>query len=261
MQQFRNRPFTARSVIGSTLLGAHPPVLPVGVLVRSGELFGISEGTIRVALSRMVHKQELVQEADGRYALTGRLLLRQERQEAGRRPELVPWLGHWTTALVVTTRRSATDRSALRGHMQRMRMRELREGVWVRPDNLRIARMTQSPVDDCLWATMRPETDPVELAAWLWDLDAWAAEADELRKELSRWRRRARRTAAAEALAPGFVLSAAVLRHFNADPLLPPELLPAGWPGGRLREEYEAFDVEFLGLWRSFMGREDAWDH
>ncbi len=32
-------------------------------------------------------------------------------------------------------------------------------------------------------------------------------------------------------LAPGFVLSAAVLRHLQADPLLPAELLPDGWPG------------------------------
>ena len=33
-----------------------------------------------------------------------------------------------------------------------------------------------------------------------------------------------------EALAPGFELSAAVLRHLQADPLLPAELLPADWP-------------------------------
>ncbi|MDQ3757078.1 MAG: PaaX domain-containing protein, C- domain protein, partial [Actinomycetota bacterium] len=55
MTPFRNtdddRPLTARSVLLSTLLGAHPPELPVQVLVRSGELFGMAEGTVRVALS------------------------------------------------------------------------------------------------------------------------------------------------------------------------------------------------------------------
>jgi len=37
-------------VIASTLLGMHPPVLAAQVLVRSGELFGIAEGTTRTAL-------------------------------------------------------------------------------------------------------------------------------------------------------------------------------------------------------------------
>ena len=38
------RPLTARSVIASTLLGVDPPRLPTQALVRSGELFGLSEG-------------------------------------------------------------------------------------------------------------------------------------------------------------------------------------------------------------------------
>jgi phenylacetic acid degradation operon negative regulatory protein len=49
----------------------------------------------------------------------------------------------------------------------------------------------------------------------------------------------------AEALAPGFELSAAVLRHLQGDPLLPEELLPAGWPGARLRADYDRWDVRY----------------
>ena len=43
------KPMTARSVVASTLLGIEPPRLPARILVRSGELFGIAEGTTRVA--------------------------------------------------------------------------------------------------------------------------------------------------------------------------------------------------------------------
>ena len=58
--QLRNiAALTARSVIASTLLGTEPPRLPGRVLVRVGELFGITEGTIRTALSRMVASGEL----------------------------------------------------------------------------------------------------------------------------------------------------------------------------------------------------------
>ena len=55
-----------------------------------------------------------------------------------------------------------------------------------------------------------------------------------------------------EALAPGFKLSAAVLRHLQADPLLPRQLEPPGWPGTRLRESYDGWDVRYrttLNAW------------
>jgi phenylacetic acid degradation operon negative regulatory protein len=40
-------------------------------------------------------------------------------------------------------------------------------------------------------------------------------------------------------------VSAAVLRHLLADPLLPEELLPAGWPGAELRALYDDFDTRY----------------
>ena len=46
-------------------------------------------------------------------------------------------------------------------------------------------------------------------------------------------------------LAPGFELSAAVLRHLQADPLLPADLLPPGWPGPRLRAGYDRWDRQY----------------
>jgi phenylacetic acid degradation operon negative regulatory protein len=55
-----------------------------------------------------------------------------------------------------------------------------------------------------------------------------------------------------DVLAPTFVLSADVLRHLQADPLLPRELLPDGWPGEALRKAYDAFDAEFRRVWRDW---------
>ena len=240
MSQSRNspdeRPLTARSVIASTLLGSHPPVLPVRVLVRSGELFGIAEGTTRVALSRMASVGEVVSEGDGRYRLAGRLLERQKRQDAARQPVARRWKGDWVMAVVAPGSRSAEARSELRDHMRGLRMAELREGVWLRPDNL----STPRDVDDCAWFDARPDDAPVDM---LWDLEGWAARAHELMRRMRR----------VDDLAPGFVLSAAVLRHFNADPLLPAVLLPDHWPGDRLRAEYDHFDADFRRQWRAFM--------
>jgi phenylacetic acid degradation operon negative regulatory protein len=44
------------------------------------------------------------------------------------------------------------------------------------------------------------------------------------------------------------VLSAAVLRHLQADPLLPGELLPRRWPGAELRALYDDFDAAYRAV-------------
>ena len=36
-----------------------------------------------------------------------------------------------------------------------------------------------------------------------------------------------------------------MLRHLQADPLLPAELLPADWPGARLRATYDGWDARY----------------
>ena len=234
---------TARSVVLSTLLGTHPPVLPVSVIVRTGELFGISEGTLRVALSRMLAAGE-VEAGDGSYRLAGRLLDRQARQEASVAARTRAWRnGQWRFAFVVGPARSANDRSELRQAMRAARLAELREGVWLRPDNL--AWAPASSIEEQTRTAVGRFDEPVDVTE-LWDLEAWADRAEELRSKL--WVE----PTDPEELAPGFVLSADVLRHLQADPLLPKELLPKYWPGEPLREDYAHWDRAYralLGTW------------
>jgi phenylacetic acid degradation operon negative regulatory protein len=46
---------------------------------------------------------------------------------------------------------------------------------------------------------------------------------------------------------PGrFVAAAAMVRHLLTDPVLPPELLPDGWPGAALRDAYHEFAAELI---------------
>lgn len=226
---------TARSVLLSTLLGLDPPVLPVGQLVETASLFGIADGAARTALSRMTAAGEVVAD-DGRYRLAGRLLDRQRRQDEGRRPRTTRWSGRWRMAVVTTDRRSAADRAELRAALARMRLAEWREGVWLRPDNLAVEPRGVA-AEHCDWLTADLD-DPPDL----WDLDGWAKEARDLRAELIA------NPPSIDDLAPGFVLSAAVLRHLAADPLLPAPLLPARWPGDELRATYDAWDRTYRAL-------------
>lgn len=252
------RPLTARSVIASTLLGTTPPRLPGRLLVRAGALFGLAEGTVRTALSRMVAASELVSD-DGTYALAGPLLARRARQEESRRAVVAsePWDGTWIVAVVHGESRPAPQRVELRAAATALRLAELREGVWLRPDNLDPDRLPASAgvvAAQCTrFAAARPNgtTPSTVLAAHLWDLDGWAARADALRARMEAVVT-ALEAGDTEALAPGFVLSASVLRLTQADPLLPAELLPAGWPGAALRVEYDGYDSAYQSLLRSW---------
>lgn len=237
------RPLTARSVLLSLLLGTTPPRAPVARLVRTAELFGIAEGTTRTALSRMARAGE-VTARDGWYELTSdRLLARQERQSASRRARTEPWdHRRWIQGVIVSDgRRPAADRARLRDALAAARLAELREGVWLRPDNL--GRVP--PLDHQLdWFTTDPHGDAADLAGRLWDLAGWAADA---RRLIDRMHALDEPLASDDhrALADGFVTSAAVLRHFQADPLLPGALLPHDWPGDQLRSAYDRYDTTY----------------
>jgi len=234
------RPLTARSVVLSTLLGYHPPALPVSALVRVGGLFGIAEPTIRVALTRMVAAGDVTADA-GVYQLTSRLVQRQVQQEEGCSPRIKPWDGSWEMAVVTANSRSLADRVALRKAMVRLRLGEFREGVWLRPANL--ARPPGELVaSQCAFFASHPAAEPLELARSLWDLPGWAAEARRLQRGLG----------TAAGLKDGFIAIAEVIRHLLIDPCLPVDLLPVSWPGTHLRAQYSEFTTTYAERLRDY---------
>src|SRR5688572_10426734 len=258
MSSSRNVPLTARSVLASVLLGTDPPWLPTALLVRTTALFGISEGSTRTALSRLVAAGEAVAE-DGGYRLVGRLVARQARQAASRRAETTRWDGTWELVTVEGDgSRSPADRAALRDALGALRLIELREGAWTRPDNLQPDRAPDALEVARQWCRWWRGTvpDPTPDPAELWDLAGWSMTAAALRADMASLLG-GLETGDPSGLADGFVTSAAVLRHLQADPLLPPALLPADWPGDALRAEYDHYDTAYrtvLGTWFATAG-------
>jgi phenylacetic acid degradation operon negative regulatory protein len=257
MSPTRNAPLTARSILASVLLGSDPPWLPTSRLVRTGSLFGVAEGTVRTALSRMTSTGELVAE-DGGYRLVGRLVERQARQAASRRADVRDWDGTWELATVSGDRaRSAADRADLRDALRALRLAELREGVWGRPDNLDADRSPEAASVVARWCTRwsGATPDPAPVVDSLWPLRAWRSEAGELHTTMAALLDRLE-AGDARALADGFVISAAALRLFQRDPLLPAALLGPDWPGVDLRRDYEPFDLAYRAALRSWFRQE-----
>lgn len=219
---------SARSVVLSLVLGAHPRELTTAALVRAGAHVGIAAPTVRVALTRAVASGELERGGSG-HRLGSRLLERRRRHQD--RPTAA-WDGTWETVVVVGTGRPGTERAALRSELTAARLGELREGVWMRPANL--GRPTTTDGGGLQTFRSTPAGDPSALAASLWDLTAWATEAVTTLDTF------ASTTGPAERLA----LAARLVRHLATDPLLPLELCPAEWPADRAHATYAGYQRE-----------------
>ena len=102
------------------------------------------------------------------------------------------WNGAWAMAVVVAAGRSAAARAELRAAMAGLRLVELREGTWLRPDNLDPQRLPSARAvvaTQCRWFEVRLPGNAqasARLAADLWNLDAWARRAEKLRREMDR---------------------------------------------------------------------------
>jgi phenylacetic acid degradation operon negative regulatory protein len=222
---------TARSVVLSVLLGAHPAQATAAELIRLTSDFDVKETTLRVALTRMVAAGDLVRSADG-YRLSERLLVRQRRQDDALRPRRRPWDGMWTTLVVTGVGADAVSRAALRKLLQDSRFGELREGVWLRPDNLEPG--VPEMAGDRVRVLRSVDDAPGQLARQLWDLPAWSDTANGLLGAM----------AMAHDVPARFVTAAGMVRHLRTDPVLPDELLPRAWPGEALRAAYARFAAE-----------------
>lgn len=224
---------TARSVVLSVLLGAHPAWASAAELIRLTADFDIKEPTLRVALTRMVSAGDLVRSEDG-YRLSDRLLNRQRRQDDAIDPKLREYDGRWLTLVITSVGTDARTRASLRNTLQQYRFGELREGVWMRPDNLDQALPQE--VTKRVRLLHSRDQDPTGLAAMLWDLSGWRRSGEELLGEMT----------AANDIPGRFVAAAGIVRHLLADPVLPDELLPDNWPGAELRKAYNDFAAELV---------------
>ena len=244
-----SRPLSARSVLASALLGSDQGRLTVAELVAVASQFGISAGATRTCLWRMVSNGELNGD-EGSYALAGRLLERRERvDEASRIDDAARgWDGTWELAVVSLERRSASDRVELRKAAVALHLAELREGVWIRPDNLdpqRFPTFREVLDQQCIHFHGAATDITADKVGSLFSLGEWADDAGVLIDAMDAALNGSKRDESTESFTYEFALSIAVVRHLQLDPLLPVEFTGDHWPGNALRGTYRRFDHAF----------------
>ena len=242
-------PLNPRSIVLSVLLGSHPPQMPVHRILEFTSLFGLADGTVRTALSRMVGAGEVAND-EGTYRLAGRLVERQAQQDAGRRDPPDDWDRTWWTVAIVSHRRSMADRRAFRAGAVGARLGELRPDLWLRPANLSIP--TDLP-DALITRGSMIAGDEQRLVGQLWDLDGLQIRADAHRRELDD---AAIRLDAGDdrSLAETFVTLAAAQQFLRVEPQLPAELSP-DTSGAAVRAHYADVVAAFQARLSEFFAR------
>jgi phenylacetic acid degradation operon negative regulatory protein len=239
-------PLTARSVLLSALLGTEPPEMPVGQLVAVAALFGITENSARVALSRMAGAGD-VAAIDGTYRLTGRLLDRQASQRASRTPALRRWDGRWTLVALVTPGADAAERAFARTALLAAHLAEQRGGsgcarrtsTWSSRPRWLGARTAMSPCPTAIRAAGRRSLGPEGLD------EGGRAVAAMARRPPARSRRRTRaRWHPASCSRPRCCATCAPIPYFRGT-------TPAGVARRRPAAEYDDWD----GTYRTVLAR------
>ena len=258
------RPPTARSLILDLLSTLRRGSMPVAALVQAGALFGLAEGSVRVALSRLLADAHVERDERGCYRLGAAAAPVQARVAGWRALDrrTRPWDGGW---IGVEAPAGSARRGAARDVARALRLlgfEKLSAGLHLRPANLR------EGVSE-LRATLRglglPETalvfalaelDPADdaRARGLWDGPALVARYRSARAGLARSGARLPTLPAEEAMAESFLLGGRVLQQLVLDPLLPAPLVDEG---ERLALVESMRDYDRLGreAWADFLGR------
>jgi phenylacetic acid degradation operon negative regulatory protein len=239
--------------------------MPVRALISAGELFEIAEGSVRVAVARLLANGAIERDDRGSYRLGAAAAPVDRRVRGWRRgaERMRRWDGGWLAVQraegVRGSRREA--RREKRAH-RLFGLAELAPGLWVRPDNLRggvdAARSELRALglgDDALVFRLS-ELSAMEdaRARGLWDAPALIAGYRRSRKELERSEIALAELPPESAMVESFRLGGRVIGELVRDPLLPEEIVPAA-ERRALLETLRRYDRVGRRIWAPFLAR------
>ena len=253
----------ARELLLRLLLVADDGVLSSAEAVRGCSLFGITENTARVALTRLVAAGLVEPVERGAYRLgqQGRTLRADIAawREAGQR--LRPWSGAWVA--VSTAGLGRTDRAALRVRDRALALvglRMLDPGFHVRPDNFAggVAATRERlhvlglPREAAVFRADEFDAQRDARARLLWNVDALDAGYQASRQKLERSLARLDKLPLEAAARECYLLGDEAVRLMVFDPMLPEPLVDVA-----RRESFSdlarRYDANGRGIWRRFL--------
>lgn len=255
---------TAKQIVLEVLSAGIAPTsaVPVRLLARAGEVFGIAENSVRVALARLSAEDRVESPERGAYRLGPAARPMHERVVSWR--ELEGLVGPWDGAFigVHTAALPRTDRARVRTRDQALSLwgfRALVPGLDVRPANLcvGVARVRErlralGLESDAPVIELRELGEHDERARSLWDGAALGRIYRETTAMLEQSEERLPSQPDRDALRESFLLGREVIRVLVKDPLLPEPLVDAA-ARRRLVETMRQYDSRAQARWKRFL--------
>lgn len=255
---------SARSLILDLLSTLRGGSMPVAALVDAGALFGLADGSVRVALTRLCSRGLVEHDERGRYRPGQAAAAVGQRVATWRRAqeEVKSWRGSWLAVHDASASLRARTRERRRHEraLSLLGFRGFAPGLSLRPANLRAGALgvRRELIDLGLaeqahvfeMSELSAEDDAAARALWpAAEIQArYAAHLRALRESSARLAD----ASPADAMRESFVLGGAVLREIVLDPLLPPPIITAG-ALSELVTAMREYDRIGRAHWRAFL--------
>lgn len=253
---------TAKQLILSLLSAPALKKIDIGHLIGWGRLFDIDDTATRVAAGRLVKQGLLKSLARGHYTIgpKGKLVADKASSWTLVEQKIGPWTSDWI--LVYTSHLGRTNKKALRARDRAFRLSgfaELVTGLWCRPSNYTEAlsatkeQMVALGLDATAIVTLASDVasnDAINMTK-LWPRKQIEADYRRHIQAMQKSAKRLDKLSIEEAASETFLLGEAVIRHINADPLLPIEMIDSALRK-QLIEEMVAYNQLGKAVWQQF---------
>lgn len=255
------KPSAPSLILDLLLASSQSQGLSVAQLVAAGQLFELSDNSIRVSLVRLASEDKVQACGRGQYRLGPQALDLAEAVASWRHVEsrLRDWSGDWV--LVLSTELGRSDRKALRRRervLSLLGFQPWERGVAVRPNNLdtieqvrrrlygvglehEAAVLVASGLDDAHASVMRG----------LWDVRTLNSGYRHGRVQLEDWLAHAHQLPLDQAARQSYALGHQAIRQVVFDPLLPDPLVDVV-ARQRFMASVRAFDEAGHAIWQRF---------
>ncbi len=225
---------TPKSVIVGMIQAADNRAMPVKIIVSAGKIFGFTENTVRVAITRMLREGSIESDERSLYRLSGSKKTFSRYIGSWKRGEqrLRTWEGCWICSL---TNKGVVRRSADTKRLFEIAgFKEGLPGLQVRPDNLSISIKTLESLLAQFGNTENEEIFIVkefseklteQWIRYLWPVDKIIEAQQVFLHKIEQSAERIEKLPIENALVESFLIGSEAVRLLITDPLLPAEIM------------------------------------
>ena len=233
-------------VIDGLILSLGKKEYSFGDLKYLTEPFGISETSLRTHMSRMIRKGFYAGRKEGKSAFYS--LSEKGNKISGNisnsfnTPDWIGWDGSWLGVVFSVPETEKPLRHRIRVKLEAYRFAPWYGGFWIRPYHPK-EKISFETTAGCRIIHFTNLTEiTAEEADRLWKLEAVGKKMETGIEIISREITEGKVLPSGEALVKRIDTGNRIVSFLFSDPLLPPALLPPGWPGDELRKLFKKWD-------------------